>query len=784
MLKSYFKIAFRNLIKNRNYALINIIGLSLGMAAVFVITRFVFEELSYDQDNQFKNRIYRVYHDGKEKSGATQAILTTAIEDKFPEIEKTVRIGKYWQDYNLIRYENRIEKVEPFYFADPEIFDVLNIPLLQGNTETCLDDPDAVVITRQFGEKYFPGQNPFGKILTIRYGNSFYDRKITAILDEIPKNTYLNPDVLLPLKFLEQVEQSDLFTNWGFNSVTTLFLLKKNAEIEQLTAKLNNFVSALAPEWFKPDYRLQPLTRVHLYSSDISCRIGEYGDIAQVRLYGAIALIILIIACINFINLSLVQSSRRIKEIGVRKVVGAGRSALVYQSLLESILLSVISLAFAFLLLKLLLPFANQIFNRQMQLSLTENLSFFLVMIFIALLVGLVCGGSTALIFSSLKPVTLFSNKQIYSSGNSLFKRTMLAFQFVTFCGLIIASLVIRNQMIYLSGKQLGYNTEQVMVIMRPPGDTNKKYNVFASQLQNHSAIQSVTISSFVPPVFGNWITQSLEKDENMEWVIADTSYLSALDMKLVAGRNLRENEPGAILLNETAYKKRFSNQPFTPDMEIGTDNKKRIVGVVQDFHTHALYQKIDPLFIENAGIDDFIACISIKLSAGQIPEGIQQAKQIWQKIYPNDLFSFQFIDEKFDQIYQNDEQFAQLISFFTFLAVVIACMGLFGLISFTAVQRTKEIGIRKTLGATIQNIALLLCREYLIIGMISFVFAVPILYYLMEIWLQRFAYHINLDWWIFALSGLIAFSIAALTVSFQAIKAATANPVESLRYE
>ncbi|MBN2709829.1 MAG: ABC transporter permease [Calditrichaceae bacterium] len=784
MLKNYLTIAIRNLLKNKSYALINILGLGMGLVAVFVITRFVFEELSYDQHNQFKDRIYRVYQEGNEKQGATQAVLADAVKDELPEIEQAVRIGKYWQDHSLIRYDNRLEKVAPFYFTDPEIFDVMTVPFIKGNPETCLNNPDAVVISRTFSEKYFPGQSPVGKTLTVRFGGSFYDRKITAVLGEIPKNTYLNPDVLLPLKFLEQNSSYAFMSEWGFNSITTLFLLGENGSAAQLTAKLNEYVVTLAPEWFKPNYRLQPLTQAHLHSSDIRCRIGQYGDINQVRLFAAIALVILVIACINFINLSMAQASRRIKEVGIRKMVGASRPALVFQLVGESLLLAGLSLPVALGLLRLLLPYANHIFNRDMHLALMSNLPFFAAMILIVLIVGLGCGGFTASVLSSLKPVTLFSEKQKLSSGNSWFKRGMLAFQFITFCGLIIASLVIRNQMLYLRDKQVGYNTDQVMVLLRAEGDKEQKYNVLKSELQNRTAIQSVTVSSFVPPAFGNWLWTSLDENENIEWIIADTDYLDVLGLKLVAGRNFRENEPDAILLNETAFHQKFNGQAFMSEMEIGTENKKHVVGVIQDFHTHDLYQKIGPLFIENAGIDGFIACISIRLAAGQIQDGIQQTQQIWQEFYPDDIFSFQFIDEKFNQLYQNDEKFAQLISFFTFLAVVIACMGLFGLISFAAVQRTKEIGIRKTLGATIQNITLLLCKEYITIGMVSFVFAVPLLHYIMKIWLQHFAYHINLDWWIFALAGLIALSIAAVTVSWQAIRAAMANPVEALRYE
>ncbi|HPG39592.1 MAG TPA: ABC transporter permease [bacterium] len=783
MIKNYFKIAVRNLQKNKSYALINIFGLGMGMVAVFIIALFVFKELNYDHHNQFKDLIYRVYQEGKEKSGATQAVLATTVKDKFPEIEQVVRIGKYWRDHSLIRYENRLEKVAPFYFADPEIFQALTIPLLQGSPETCLNDPDALVISRAFSEKYFHGQNPLGKIVTIQFGGSLYDVKVTAVLGEIPENTFLNPDILLPLKFLEKGSHADFASSWGYNSITTLFLLRENALASQFTAKLNEFVATIAPEWFKPNYRLQPLTRAHLYSADIRCRIGMYGNIVQVRLFTAIALAILIIACINFINLSLAQVSRRVKEVGVRKVVGASRAALVCQLVGESLLLVGLALPVALVLLNLLLPYANHIFNRQMQLGVMTNFPFFATMIMIALMVGLVCGGITAFILSSLNPVVLFSQKQILSSGNSWFKRGMLAFQFITFCGLIIASLVIRNQMLFLRDKQVGYNTDQVMVVLRPDGDTNQKYQVFASALQNCTAIQSVTVSSFVPPAFGNWLWTTLDENDNLEWIIADTGYLSVLDLKLVAGRNYRDNEPGAILLNETAFQQKFPGQPFVPEMEIGANNKKRVVGVVHDFHTHDLYQKIGPLFIEN-DTDNFIACISVKLAAGQIQEGIQQAKQIWQEIYPEDMFSYQFIDEKFDQLYQNDEKFAQLINFFTLLAVVIACMGLFGLSSFAARQRTKEIGIRKTLGATIKNITLLLCREYIIISLVSFVVATPLLHFLMKNWLQHFAYHIYLSWWIFTLAGFIALCIATVTVSWQVIRAACANPAEALRYE
>ena len=667
-------------------------------------------------------------------------------------------------------------------------FNILTVPLLQGDKNSCLDNPNNIVISQSFAQKYYPNKNPMGKTITIQSHGSFHDMKISAVLGQIPKNSLFQPEILLPMKFMDQNLLEEWKTSWGVNIVMTLVLLRENVSIDLLTQKFANFVQANLPNWFSGEYHFQPLSKVHLYSTNINSGFGEYGNIDQVRLFAAIALVILLIACINFINLSIAQTSRRVKEMGIRKIVGASRFSLVKHLLGESLLITGLSLVVAIWLLELSIPFANHILNRQMDLSMTHNMAFFVLIPFFALVVGLACGSFMAFMLASSNPVTLFADKKMIYSGNSWLGRFMISFQFIAFCGLIIASFVIQNQMSYLRNKQVGYNTEQVMVLFLPDSESSQKHNLLKQELLKSTTIKNVSVSSFAPPSFGSRIgfpISTKEEPISMEWIIADRDFLSTLEIKLDAGRNFKADEKEAFLINQTAFNIHFPGQTFRQGLVLGRQNFP-VIGIVQDFHTQSLYNPINPLLIKITDKDwqKYISCVTVRLHTGHIPEGIEYVRQIWQDTYPENIFSYRFIDEEFYLLYLDDQKFAYMIHFFTILAVVISCMGLYGLITFTAVQRTKEIGIRKVLGASVQNITTLLCKEFILIGVISSVIAIPIVNYLINIWLQNFAYHIDLAWWMFALAVASALIIALLTVSLRAIRTAIANPVKALRYE
>lgn len=804
MLKNYLKIALRNLLRHKGYSLINILGLAVGMASCILILLYVHDELSYDKYHKNADQIYRVTREWFNSDGASSLHLGHVappigplLKIDFPEIQQMVRIT----DGNnpLIRHQDKVFQEERFYFADPNIFEIFTLPLLEGDPQKALADPNSVVLTPTMARKYFGGEEPLGQVLNI---DGRADLKITGVMQEVPVNSHFHFDFLGSMKLLELVYGDDEFKNWGSNNYATYLLFPQNYSIENFKKAVPDFIGRHHPDGKeaipKTTLHLQRLTDIHLHSH-LDSEIEANGNIVYVYIFSAIAFFLLLIACINFMNLATARSANRAKEVGLRKVVGADRRQLIRQFLGETVVMALIALLLAVVLVEAALPQFNAFAGKELALRSQGMLFILASLLGVTLFVGIVAGSYPAFFLSHFQPVAVLKGQKI-GSTRSRFRSVLVIFQFAISIILIVGMGVVYNQLEYCRTKNLGLNKEHIVVL---PADQNivQRYPDIRNQLLQHPQIAGVAASKRVPS--GRLLDSSGgsvidgEKSEPLNFRIAnvrvDHSFIDTYGIQMAAGRNFSTEFPTdsteAFILNETAVAK--IGWP-SPDAAVGKpfqygNRKGRIIGVVKDFNYESLHQPITPIILLIA--PQSFNSISVKMRAAQpadIATGLEFLKQKWQEYRPNFPFQYSFIDERYEQLYQSEHRLGQIFGAFSLLAVFIACLGLFGLASYTAEQRTKEIGVRKVLGASLGNIVLLLSKEFVRLVGVATLFSWPIAYYAMDRWLQEFAYRININHQLltFLLAALLAFAIALLTVSFQALKAAMTNPVEALRYE
>lgn len=804
MLKNYLKIALRNLLRHKGYSLINILGLAVGMASCILILLYVHDELSYDKYHKDADQIYRVTREWFNSDGASSLHLGHVappigplLKIDFPEIQQMVRIT----DGNnpLIRHQDKVFQEERFYFADPNIFEIFTLPLLKGDPQKALTDPNSVVLTPTMARKYFGGEEPLGQVLNI---DGRADLKITGVMQEVPVNSHFHFDFLGSMKLLELVYGDDEFKNWGSNNYTTYLLFPQNYSIENFKKAVPDFIGRHHPDGKeaipKTTLHLQRLTDIHLHSH-LDSEIEANGNIVYVYIFSAIAFFLLLIACINFMNLATARSANRAKEVGLRKVVGADRRQLIRQFLGETVVMALIALLLAVVLVEAALPQFNAFAGKELALRSQGMLFILASLLGVTLFVGIVAGSYPAFFLSHFQPVAVLKGQKI-GSTRSRFRSVLVIFQFAISIILIVGMGVVYNQLEYCRTKNLGLNKEHIVVL---PADQNivQRYPDIRNQLLQHPQIAGVAASKRVPS--GRLLDSSGgsvidgEKSEPLNFRIAnvrvDHSFIDTYGIQMAAGRNFSTEFPTdsteAFILNETAVAKigwpspdAAVGKPFQYGNRIG-----RIIGVVKDFNYESLHQPITPIILLIA--PQSFNSISVKMRAAQpadIATALEFLKQKWQEYRPNFPFQYSFIDERYEQLYQSEHRLGQIFGAFSLLAVFIACLGLFGLASYTAEQRTKEIGVRKVLGASLGNIVLLLSKEFVRLVGVATLSSWPIAYYAMDRWLQEFAYRININHQLltFLLAALLAFAIALLTVSFQALKAAMTNPVEALRYE
>jgi len=797
MLKNYVMIVLRNIKKYKMYSFISIAGLAIGMACCILIIHYVQDELSYDRYHKKADRIYRLV-DALDESKPTSryfalssAPFAPTLKQDFPEVEDAVRF--FLGRRRMVTYGEKKYYEEGLIFADASLFRIFTFPLIEGNPETALEAPHTIVLSESLALKYFGNEEPLNKTLKINED----DFLVTGIMQDMPQNSHFHADMFASLKTLEQIPtiQERYFQSWARHEFYTYVLLKKGHAADDLQAKLPGFIKKHASHQIKSilgstlSSHLQPLKSIHLHSH-LQHEISTNGDIKYVTIFSVIAAFILLIACVNYMNLATARSTNRSKEVGLRKVVGANRRQIAWQFLGESWVFTLFAMLFAFLFVRLALPFFNSLTGKEMGIEEFGNVFLWGAAIFILFFAGLVSGSYPAFILSRYQAANVLKSSISVKSGKSLLRKGLVILQFAISIILIIATGIVLDQLDFLRNRKLGFDKEHVVVVTIRQNSIRKNYEAIKADLKQNPNILNATMTIGVPGgiIAGDAIqlvTEEGKKTITVKMIYADHDYIKTMGMEIVEGRDFSKkmstDEREAFIINEAAVNQLQLKNPIGSEIEWG-DKKGKIIGIVKDFQFQSLRDEIAPLFIQIWPLNTFV--FAIRISPENIPETLTFIENKWNELDPSHPFEYSFMDESFDRQYRSEEKLGQIFGVFSALAVFIASLGLLGLALFMAEQRTKEIGIRKILGASVGRIFVLLAKEFAILVLIANLFAWPIAYYLMTKWLQNFAYRVDMASWIYMTSAVIAFVIALMTISFQALKAALSDPVKSLRYE
>lgn len=792
MIKNYLRVALRNLWRHRGFSLINIIGLSVGMAAFFLIFLYVCFELSYDSFHSKADRLYRIVSDVKTSTetfhyNAPPAPASAGMPDYLPEVQSVMRIilGGNWM---VIRGDRAFE-LDDVAMADSNFFGVFDFPILKGNPLTALRDPFSVVLTESAAKKFFGNADPMGQSLTLTRGQ--FHGTVTGVMRDLPENSHIKASMIISLTTFTMKLGRDFVKDWDNYNVNEYLLLKPGADPAALQAKFPDYLQKMAgsqlhPEQKMPTLLLEPVRDVYLYSTRDGARTG---NIANVKIFSIIGFFILLIAAINFVNLTTARSAERAKEVGIRKVVGAGKGMLAGQFIGESILLCLMAFLFSLLLAQLLLPAFNQLAGKVVCPGVFSQARYPLILLGISLLIGIAAGLYPALVLSSFQPMAVLKGRFSMGTRGLVLRKTLVIVQFTIAIGLIIGTLVVYRQLGFMRSQDLGFSMDQELVL--DTRDDSAKM-AFKQEVSRMPGVLATSLSSSNPGmgIYNNNIKiQNYRGDMqtvDIDTYAVDFDYLAQLNMKIVAGRPFsREfvsDTAFGIILNQTAV--RTLGYP-SPELAIGKrygNYSGTIVGVVKDFHFHSLQESIKPLGLFCQPKDGDLLCV--KIEGRQVPATLAAIQQKWKQMLPDRPFTYFFLDEFFDRQYRAENRFGKLFLNFAILAILISCLGLMGLASYSTLQRTKEIGVRKVIGASVGNIIVLLSGDFLKLVGWSFLIAAPLSWFFTHRWLLDFAYRIRIGWEIFLAAGLLAMLIALFTISFQAIRAAIANPVRSLRSE
>ena len=801
MIKNYFKIAIRNLVRHKLFSIINILGLTIGMICFILIGLWIQDEMSVDRHNVNYEHIYRVGTDSKmgEQEGtgtSTAAPLAPALMVEIPEIASATRFRGNYE--NLVTFEETNFLLDKIYFADPEIFDIFSIPLIHGSSFEILTKPKTIVISETTAIKYFKNQDPIGKLLTFDNKREY---EIVGVAKDQPVNSHWDFTILISYSSL----QSATSTNWFSNSPLTYIKVQEGTDDEALVQKINDmFIRITDPlfrqmlgvsfaEWEEQGnhyrFRLTPLSKIYLFSQTDDA-VSKKGDIRYVYLFAAIGFFILLVACINFMNLTTARSAVRAKEIGMRKVLGSNRKQLIRQFLLESTLISLLAMLIAIIGVKLLLPYFNDFAEKAITINSFGNYSF-PIYFAVAIAIGLISGGYSAIALSSYKVLTVLKGNFFKGKQKSGFRNALVLFQFAISILVILCTIISLQQMKFISNKKLGFEKEQLLVIERA-NILKDQLPVFKDEIVKNPAIISASTAFSVP---GSSSDGSMfNKDNNTPEELyhfyrlcGDYDYLETMGIDLLLGREFsqtNESDKSSILINETAVKKLGYEDPIGKKiLEPGSNEELTIIGIVKDFHYNSLLEEISPIIIFHPSVwwKEFIA---IRIQPENVAGTIEFVKDEWVKLAGNQPFNYFFMDSYFDNLHKAEQRTGKFFTIFASLTIFIACLGLFGLAAFTAEQKTKEIGVRKVLGASVPSIVSILLKQFTLWVVLANVIAWPVGYYIMKSWLQNFAYRIDLNLGYFILSGSITLLIALFTVSYLAFNAANKNPVLALKYE
>ncbi|PIB30601.1 ABC transporter permease [Maribacter sp. 4G9] len=817
MLKNHLKIAWRTILKNRGLFSINIIGLSLGIGACLTIALYVIDELSYDRFHEKSDQIARVVLNGKmgdeiiKESGVMPPVGQTLTQE-VPEVLASTRIFKL-ADRAKVVYEGKTLRKGKMALVDPNFFEVFTFPLLKGDAKTVLSKPNSVVLTQEQAKAYFGNEDPLNKTIDIKdigiYSDSGYvDNSglytVSGIIAEMPANSHFHFDLVASM--LGNKDASN--QSWLSGSYRTYLVLAKGANISQVESKLptitekymgSQLETAMGmsfQKFFESGNKiglyLQPLTKIHLYS-DVSQEYEEGGDIDTVYMFAAIAIFMLLIACINFMNLSTAGASKRVKEIGMRKVLGSEKRQLIFQFLTESFVATLLAMTVAVLLFAISLPYFNQLANKAFTFGQIVTPQFVVAIGILTMAITLLSGGYPAFFMSGFRPIQALKNKFTTVSSKGI-RSGLVVFQFAISASLIIASLVVSQQMNYIQNKDVGYNREGLLVI-RDAGLLGNNFDAFKEELKNDPKVINSTTSAFVPagPTNQSRVLISSGNESSQKLRVrafyVDEEYIPTLGMDIVEGRNFSKefgNEEDKILINQTAVKTfGLKGNPVGQTLVESTNNEGAtktlwIIGVVKDFNARSLHEPIEPMLMK---YDPYYGLI-VRAKNSDMKNLIASLESKWNSYGSGESFGYAFLDELYNETYLKEQNMNAILRIFAFLTIFVACLGLFGLVTFTAQQRFKEIGIRKVLGSSVPQIVGMLAKDFIKLVIVAMVIAFPVGYYLMNKWLQDFTYRIEVEWWVFALAALITVCIAFVTISFRSIKAALMNPVKSLRTE
>jgi putative ABC transport system permease protein len=805
MIKNHFKIALRSLLRNKTFTLINISGLAIGLATCLLIMLFVQNELSYDRFNEKADRIVRVVFRGaiqgqKMKEASVMPPVAQTMQKDYPEVQEATRLRK--AGFPRISIGDKTFKDDAFAYVDSNFFHVFTLPFLKGDPKTALLDPNSIVISETLAKKYFGTEDPMGRTLHFKDMNA--DLKITGLMRDIPSNSHFHFDIFGSMGRLPESRDP----SWMSSEYFTYLVLPEGYDYKKLQTKMSDIMQKYAGSQVEKAFGmpysqflkkgndlglfLQPLTDIHLHS-DLNLELEAGSDIRYVYIFSVVALFMLVIACINFMNLSTAGASKRAREVGIRKVMGSLRIQLVRQFLLESILIAAVGLLISIVLVYWTIPFFNTLSGKNLSLNLLHHSWLIPGLMLFGLLTGFFAGSYPAFYLSSFNPVTVLKGKFSSNKTSVRLRSGLVVFQFLISIVLIVSTTVVYKQLSYIQNEKLGYDKNQVLIVEESYW-LGKDQDAYKQKLLQDPRVVSVSGSGYLPAGYSynnNFMVYPENKSDQLVKTLrydVDYTYIPTLGMEMAAGRNFSQTfgtDSLGLIINEEAAKafgwgmNALGHQVTYPD----NDGKKvtfHVIGVVKDFHFKSLHEPISPLIMVLARNFDNII---VKTKTQDIPGLLATMKKEWSSL-ADMPFTYSFLDERYESTYNAEKKLGWILGIFSGLTIFVACLGLFGLATFTAEQRVKEIGIRKVLGATVSSIVTLLSKDFLKLVFIAFVIATPVSWYLMNRWLQDFAYKMNISVWIFIMAAGLSIAITLITVSFRAIKAAANNPVDSLRNE
>ena len=806
MFRNYLTIAYRNALRHKGYAVINVMGLAVGMTCCILILLYVQDELGYDRYASRHDRIYRLTMsiETPDRAETRTARSPTAwgwmLTDAFPEVEGFTRIKAPLVSWQVTYVEGNKRYNEPgFYFADPGILDLFDFNLVRGDASTALNAPNTVVMTESTAARYFGDEDALGKVIRI---DNTYDLTVTGVMEDVPRNSHMTFGFL---GSFETLNVNPIYggTDYGRNTqnfgpdLYTYLLLAEGIPPESLDSKLAEFIESRygpALDQFNAQIEavLQPLTSIHLHSN-LDSELGANSDIAYIYIFSAVAFFLLLIACINFMNLATARSAGRAREVGIRKVLGAFRVQLIGQFMGESTIMAVLSLVVAVGLVYAFLPAFNTLAGKDLVFAF-DDMSMAFGLIGIVVLAGALAGSYPALFLSSFQPVAVLKGSSRAGAVNTNLRKILVVLQFVISVVFIIGTGAVADQMRFVQDKHLGFEKEQLVVM--PLGDPRQRliYNTYKDKIAGYPDVLGVTVANEMPGGLVNDILftpdgapeEELVRINNM-WI--DHDFIRTMGIELTAGRDFSRSFPTdtlqAFVINEAAVKwLGWEGAPLDKKIRLGNFKDGRVIGVVRDFHVRSLHSGIEPMMLQLAPGPDPLHYLAIRIAPDDVAGTMGFLESSWREVYPDDSFTYSYLDEDFNRLYQNEARQGSIFRSFSLLAVFIACLGLLGLASFTAEQRTREIGVRKVLGASASGIVALLSKEYVRLVVYANLIAWPIAYFVMNDWLDGFAYRTDLSPWIFVFAAALAIAVTMLTVSYRAVSVAHTDPVKALQHE